>query len=310
MSACGAEPEPTVDMSTEADVTPQLQEVEIDTGDVTLFARSVGGPGSLLVGVHGGGVTSHYMEPLPSLPGQFIAGPERTFVTYDQRGGGRSSVPASGDYAFARHVEDLEALRALLDVEKLHLFCHSYGAAVATAYALEYPERVGSLIFFGGVPPTSDGTLAGMARQEAHLRSLQEQGVIADPLPPPDLENDNMNEIVAATAGSYFADPQFAPPSSFGEMNFRISLQQGNLDAHVPFDWTEQVGSLRLPVLLLFGEEDPFGLEFLRETESAFSGADVTTKLIPGCGHFFHECWDETAAALEPFLDAVMGGSN
>jgi len=33
----------------------------------------------------------------------------------------------------------------------------------------------------------------------------------------------------------------------------------------------------------------------------------VRLVIVPGCGHFYHECWDETRAALEPFLDEVAG---
>ena len=122
-AACREEPEPSVEPAPET----EAQELEIDTGDVTLYAQSVGGPRSVLVGVHGGpGATSHYLEPLPDMPGSPVAGPRRRFVTYDQRGGGRSSKPQSNDYSFTRHAEDLEALRSHFKADKLHLFGHSW----------------------------------------------------------------------------------------------------------------------------------------------------------------------------------------
>lgn len=284
------------------------QELSVDTGDVTLYARRVGGPGSLVVAVHGGpGLSSHYLEVLPDLPGTFIAGPRRTFVTYDQRGGGRSTTPRSNDYSFARHVEDLEALRAFFEAETVHLFGHSWGALIAMAYAIEHPDRVGSLTFFGGCPPTSEETLAGQARFGARVTELQTEGIIPDALPPPDVENDNANDFVRAVVPAYFSDPRFPPPSEFAAMNNPLALVQANRDAQIPFDMAAALGALELPVLILFGEDDPLGLEFPRATEAAFSRANVQTVLLPDCGHFFHECWDATRAALEPFLDDVAG---
>ena len=306
--ACREEPEPTAEPAPEIEVGREAKELEIDTGDVTLYARSVGGPGSVLVGVHGGpGATSHYLETLPDMPGSPVAGPRRRFVTYDQRGGGRSSKPQANDYSFARHAEDLEALRSHFEADKLHLFGHSWGAVVAMAYAVEHPDKVGSLIFFGGTPPSSDDTLAGMARREAHIAALQAEGIIVDPLPPPDLENDNLDELIAATGPAYFSDPQFKPPAEFDEMTFGLSLQQANLDAHLPFDMTSGLNALEIPVLILFGEDDALGTEWARATEKAFSAADVSLVLLPECGHFWHECWDATREAMEPFLDAVAG---
>jgi proline iminopeptidase len=278
---------------------------------VTLYARSVGGPGSVIVAVHGGpGFSSHYLETLPDLPGSFIAGPKRTFVTYDQRGGGRSTKPQSNDYAFARHVEDLEALRTFFEADKLHLFGHSWGAVITMAYAIDHPDRVGSLIFFGGCAPTSDETNAGIARHEARVAKLQTEGIIVDPLPPPDLENDSISDMVRATVPAYFSDPHFTPPAEFDAMSFSPSLNQANLDAQLPFNMTSQLNRLELPVLILFGQDDPFGIEWARANEAAFSAADVSLVLLPGCGHFWHECWNETRAALESFLETHAGPLN
>ncbi len=119
-------PEPAPPEGTTTDDDSKPQEFSIETVDVTLHARRVGGPGSLLVAVHGGpGVTSHYLETLPNLPGELVAGPKRTFVTYDQRGAGRSIQPQSEDFSFPRYVEDLDAVRTFFGADKIHLLAHS-----------------------------------------------------------------------------------------------------------------------------------------------------------------------------------------
>ena len=307
LTACTA-PKPVPPEGTTTDDDSKTQEFSIQTVDVTLHARRVGGPGSLLVAVHGGpGITSHYMETLPSLPGEVVAGSKRAFVTYDQRGAGRSTQPHSEDFSFPRYVEDLDAVRTFFGADKMHLLAHSWGAAVSMAYAIAHPDRVGSLVLLGGVPPSYDLVLAGFARQGKRIAELQALGKIPDPLPPPDIENDNMDAVIAAMWPVYFSNPDFVPLPELSGQTMSPSNYQAALAAQTPYDMTAEAASLELPVLIVYGEDDPYGVEWAQATEAAFSSADVRTVIVPECGHFYHECWEETRAELEPFLDEVAG---
>lgn len=67
-------------------------------------------------------------------------------VYLDQRGSGESERPWQGDYATARLVEDVEALRVALGVEKIVPMGHSYGGMVAAEYAVAHPDRVARLV--------------------------------------------------------------------------------------------------------------------------------------------------------------------
>ena len=84
-----------------------------------------------------------------------LAGPfmERRLrmVYFDQRGSGHSERPASGDYALATLVEDIEALRRALGVPKIALLGHSFGGLLALEYAATYPQNVSHLIFVAGL---------------------------------------------------------------------------------------------------------------------------------------------------------------
>src|SRR5205085_10046054 len=75
-------------------------------------------------------------------------------IYYDQRGGGRSTLPANPalltiDY----HVADLEALRQSLGLDRVTLVAHSFGPAIAALYAIRYPEHVERMVFLGPIPP-------------------------------------------------------------------------------------------------------------------------------------------------------------
>ncbi len=77
--------------------------------------------------------------------------PERyRIILFDQRGCGRSSPHASlEENTTWALVEDMERLRAHLDIPKWQLFGGSWGSALSLAYAEKYPERVSELILRG-----------------------------------------------------------------------------------------------------------------------------------------------------------------
>ncbi|MCP5159633.1 MAG: alpha/beta hydrolase [Gammaproteobacteria bacterium] len=64
---------------------------------------------------------------------------------YDLRGHGRSEMPARG-YSPLIMATDLARLLDYLALERVHLLAHSFGGAVAMAFAALWPERVRSLI--------------------------------------------------------------------------------------------------------------------------------------------------------------------
>ena len=63
-----------------------------------------------------------------------------TCVSYDLRGHGESPVPEP-PYSLDELVEDLEALRARLDHEQIHIIGHSLGGMIGPAYARAHPHR-------------------------------------------------------------------------------------------------------------------------------------------------------------------------
>ena len=101
-----------------------------------------------VVFLHGGpGQGSAHFD---ALAGPFMERQLR-MVYFDQRGSGHSERPASGDYALATLVEDVEALRRALGVPKVALLGHSFGGLLALEYAAKYPQNVSHLVFVAGL---------------------------------------------------------------------------------------------------------------------------------------------------------------
>ena len=101
------------------------------------------GRGAPLMIVHGGPGASHdyflpYLLPLAR---------RNKLIFIDERGSGRSQKleDASG-YTTENMVEDVETVRQALGLGKVSLLGHSYGGALAQAYALKYQANLSHLI--------------------------------------------------------------------------------------------------------------------------------------------------------------------
>jgi len=67
-------------------------------------------------------------------------------IYFDLRGQGRSKRGPKQTYTLENNVEDLEALRQYLGLDKIALIGTSYGGMVALSYASRYPENISRLV--------------------------------------------------------------------------------------------------------------------------------------------------------------------
>jgi proline iminopeptidase len=73
-------------------------------------------------------------------------------VYFDHRGQGRSARGNKNTYTLDNNVEDMEALRQYLGLDKIIVIGSSYGGMVALNYAINYPEKVEKLIVIATAP--------------------------------------------------------------------------------------------------------------------------------------------------------------
>ena len=60
-------------------------------------------------------------------------------ITFEQRGTGRS-LAKGATYSIEEYLDDLNAIAQHFEVEKFHLFGHSWGGLYAQIYAEKYPH--------------------------------------------------------------------------------------------------------------------------------------------------------------------------
>src|SRR5579863_7892094 len=81
----------------------------------------------------------------------------RRVIFYDQRGNGRSAPLKEGQSCtLADQIDDLDALRAHLGLEKVILLGSSWGGYLSMAYAARHAERVAGLILVDSAGPKWD----------------------------------------------------------------------------------------------------------------------------------------------------------
>jgi L-proline amide hydrolase len=283
-------------MATSLEAT--VREFKAQSGDATLFMRSVGGydGGPLLVLLHGGpGVSHEYMLPLEAL-----ASDKLRVVSYDQRGVGCSTGIVSTD-PMKDYIEDLEAVRQALGAERIHLLGSSAGGLPTMGYAADHPELVASIIFVDSLPPTVTQLNLGFEYRNVLVAQLREEGLIPEQLP------EDATEELIALLPAYFADPRH-PNVTLGLNGARVNPVIGDevMNGLGDYDLRPCLAHITMPALS-FISKVPFGAAFAGELAGELPQGSSRRILMKECGHIpWAECpeWflSEVRAFLEPHL--------
>lgn len=138
----------------------KLTKHRINVGDAELYVEEEG-KGTPLILINGGpGGTHHYFHPWFSLAKKYAR-----VIYYDQRGCGLSDFePGEEGYSVQQAVDDLDAIRQALNIDKWVLLGYSYGGFLAQFYTISHPENVAGLILMGA--STGMDVDTGKSRQE------------------------------------------------------------------------------------------------------------------------------------------------
>jgi len=270
----------------------------------TLKAEILGRGDEAIVIVNGGpGLNSVFVRRLHQ--GMAKRLPGRRIVRYDQRGLGGSTPTTADQNTIAGNVEDLESIRRFLRVRKLHLVGQSFGGFVAGAYASTHPRNVASIAFIDPLPPLpedSEFTTRGFDAIGTYYDGLLAAGIL-EPGSDDDPPGVAWNRII----GVYFANPLVVPieiTSPATEFNVVVNeaVDTDYTDNGAPL--VENIGRLRLPVLIIGGALSAFGPHFVQGAAEALKGARPKIVTIEGAGHLpWFDKPRETLGALQTFFD-------
>jgi pimeloyl-ACP methyl ester carboxylesterase len=171
---------------------------------------------------------------LPLLPGTLRA------IAFDQRGFGESDHPESG-YTIPGFAADLVGFLDALDVERAVLVGHSYGSFVARCAAIAAPERVAALALIGTGASTR---INGADELQAAVRELP------DPIPEPFAREFQSSTVYRPVPVEFF-DRIIAESLKIPPRLWRVMV-----DCLLAYDDTRDLGRIRAPTQLLWGDHD------------------------------------------------------
>lgn len=261
-------------------------------GDGTkLYYRFLGeGPDTVVV-VHGGpGAGMNTILPnLRPLAKDF------TLLFYDQRGGGRSDLPADTSLLDVRYfVEDLESVRRFLGIDRLRVIAHSFGALLVSEYLSTYPDHVDRAVFIGATGPrrasaaeaarkaTLSSERTEQARRQGEVLSQLLQGEAEDPIAACSEYEELTRQLTAARGDTTQWDgTSCAAPPEAVRYYFRYTAQ---ITPRSLGDWDFTTGLEHVQALLLVihGDKDEDLLTAQHEWAAALPNARIL--VVPGSG--------------------------
>lgn len=162
----------------------------------------------------------------------------------DMRGHGGSDAGGE-DYTMAALAQDVAKLLDFLEIKRVHFVGLSIGGMIGQTFALDFPERILSLMLCGTSPSALDG---GMDLWKPRFDAIERKG--------------SVEPLADATMVRWFTD-EFATynPCRLRQIHHTVSLTspegyRGGANAINSFDVRDRLPRLEVPTLVLCGDED------------------------------------------------------
>lgn len=276
-----------------------------------VYGEDTEGHAPLLL-LHGGpGAAHNYLENLSEL-----ANNGRRVIMYDQLGCGLSDHPHKPEmWSPDLFVEEINAVRQALGLDRMHLFGNSWGGMLAMQYALTQPSGLMSLINNSGpadvprwveevnrlraaLPENVQATL--MQHETAGTTSSQEyQTAMMVFYKRHVLKMDEYPDFVQASFDQIDADPEVYHTMN-GPSEFYVigSLKEWSI--------LDRLGEIRVPTLILSGEDDEVTPATMQLVADAIPNSEWV--LFKGASHMANvEQPTLFMATINDFLDKVEG---
>ena len=272
--------------------------------DGTRLAYDVTGEGSPVVCLPGGPMQdSEHLGDLGGLPRHV------QLVLWDYRGTGRSETPADAStYRCDRLVDDVEALREHLGLDRITLLAHSAGANLAVRYAARHPERVDKLVLVTpstravGIPISAEQRLEIVQSRSAEPCFPEASAAFAA-IQTEQATDGDWEAITPLTYGRWDAAARAHHQHENDNRHDEAAAAFASEGAFDPPATRVALAALTSPVLVLAGEVDVAAPpKVMAELAALFP--DATFVVQPGAGHM---PWLDDAATFSTTVAQFVG---
>jgi 3-oxoadipate enol-lactonase len=215
----------------------------VKVGDINIYYESHGDGEALLLIMGYGAYSGHWTPVIPNFSRQYRV------IVFDNRGTGRSDKP-NMPYTIKMMADDARGLLDAIGIESAHVLGESMGGMIAQELALNYPDRVKSLIlgctFCGGtmvIQPTPEA-LEFLTSPEMAKLSVEERARMTVPW----LWNQEFIDKNPEAVEMYVAITSEYPTPIHG-----FVCQAQAVAAHNTYDRLSQI---KAPTLVIVGDAD------------------------------------------------------
>ncbi len=221
-------------------------------------------------------------------------------VYIDHRGQGRSARGPRETYTLENNVEDLEALREYLGLDKIVLLGASYGGMVALSYAVRYPHNVSHLL---AIVTVHHFGFLDRAKEILAERGTDEQKAVAEKLWAGNFADEaELSHYFDVMQPMYSLkhDPEAGKDAQARSIYSADAINEGFGGFLRSYDLRDQLHKITAPTLVIGARHDWIcAPEFSEEIASKIPDADL--RMFEHSGHSV--ITDEHQA----FLDVVRG---
>jgi len=280
-----------------------------------LYYRIIGHAADTIIAIHGGPGMDH-----ESIFGDFkVLAEHHTVIFYDQRGGGKSTLPADTMTLVAkRQVQDLDELRKHFGLARVTLMAHSYGPLLAASYAIAHPDNVKRMVFFGPVSPRRGDFWQRYAKNlNARLDSTQRAQMMKASRMMTSLTGDTRQgcrDYWAIATRPRLAEPDRTLPLLKSDLcaTDPAGIRYGNttsnrviMNSYGDWDLRAQLRTLQIPTLVVHGEEETIPMDLVEEWVTSLPQARLFK--VPRAAHFTYA---ERPELVWPEVEAFLSGKS
>jgi proline iminopeptidase len=223
-------------------------------------------------------------------------------IFIDHRGCGRSKKTKAAEYNLENNIEDIEALRKHLGLEKICVLGTSYGGMVAQGYAIRYGKHINKLVLVATAPSyhlkeSAKDYLAkhGNTQQIAMSEHLW-NGTFKDAK--------HVAQYFKIMDSLYSLSAKKKAPRKYFKSQTRWCVEALNEFAKSHFNFINKLKKIKCPTLILAGQED----WVCRPEQSKLIAEKIPhsiLKIFKNCGHSIamdaHEAYIKT---IQKFLSS------
>lgn len=225
-------------------------------------------------------------------------------ILFDPRGCGSSDSSDANYCTLDHYIDDIDAIRAHFNLDKIILMGGSYGAMASLGYAIRYPGHLTKLILLAGAPSYK---FIETAKKNLEKNGTEEQKKIAQKLWNGEFRDaKEFADYYKIMAPLYSVNTTAAPPTTSSGIPYNIEVTNLGFRQFLrTFNFENEMEKITCPTCIICGADDWINdPSHARLMAAKIPGS--TLHIFDRCGHFAEK---DQSELFYNALDDFLGGA-